>query len=246
MSISYMMTISRDNNHKWVKKALRTMFDAYDIHKWVIGFEVGKNGYKHYQVRFTGNIEFERLKLLFPDAHIEKCTEESDYERKSGYFICDRDNNSILSCRFGRCRTNQRRILQRVYKQSDRGITCVIDYGGNTGKSWLARHLYERGHGYFVPPTIKTVQGIVQFVASGYNGEPIIVIDIPRSSKWTTELYEAIETIKDGIVYDARYSSKTRDIWGVKVLVFTNTKPKLDKLSNDRWELIDGEGKTLS
>lgn len=222
------------------------MFNNYDVHKWIVGYEVGRNGYKHYQIRFTGNIEFERLKELFPDAHIEKCSETDTYERKSGYFICSTDNDSVLSCRFGKLRKNQRRILQQCNKQSDRGITVVLDKVGNSGKTWLGRYLYERNAGFYVPPTIKTTQGIIQFVASGYTEQKYIVIDIPRSCKWTTEMYEAIETIKDGMVFDARYNSKTRDIWGVKVLVFTNNEPKLDKLSADRWDIIDGEGKTLS
>lgn len=115
-----------------------------------------------------------------------------------------------------------------------------VDTKGNVGKSWLCGALYERGLACIVPPTIDTVTKMMQWVASGYRGEPYIVIDIPRSWKWSKELYTAVESIKDGLVYDTRYSAKMRNIRGVKVLCLTNETPKLDKLSVDRWVFFDG------
>ena len=111
---------------------------------------------------------------------------------------------------------------------------------GNQGKSWLCGALYERGLACYVPPTIDTVKGLIQWVASAYRGEPYIIIDIPRSWKWSQQLYVAIESIKDGLVYDTRYTARLKNIRGVKVLCMTNNDPKLDKLSADRWVFFDG------
>lgn len=244
--VVWMLTIPRDENHRYVKRGLLAIIEHNDSHEWVIGFETGKTGYKHYQVRIKVGLTFVALKQHFPDAHIEQANEVWDYEKKEGNFICSRDNDSIISCRFGSCRDNQRRILQHCNKQSDRGITVCVDRMGNSGKTWLGRHLYERGRAVIVPCTIRTTQGIIQYIASAYRGQQYIIVDIPRSSKWTAELYEAIECIKDGLVYDTRYQGKMMDIWGVKVLVFTNTTPKLDKLSNDRWDLIGRDGNPLT
>lgn len=236
MSKTYMLTIPRE---KWVKRALKEFIKLHDIHKWIIAWETGRNGYEHYQVRLTGCIGFDDLKKGFGFAHIEEAVEANMYERKGGYFVCNEDTNDILSCRFGTLRSNQRNIYRKIRKQSDRGITIVFDETGNRGKTWFIRHCYETGRAIYLPSTIRTVQGLIQYVASAYNGQEMILIDIPRSWKWSEELYSAIETIKDGLVYDTRYNASMKDIWGVKVAVFCNTLPKLDKLSIDRWEVID-------
>lgn len=242
MSQIYMLTAPRDKIHK---RAWKEFIKNHDIHKWIIAKETGAGGYEHWQVRLDTCATFEELKSAFPQAHIEKSTQWCNYERKEGNYWSSSDNDSILSCRFGKLRKNQSRILEETIKSGDRTIVCCYDPNGNTGKSWLCRNLYEKGRGYYVPPTIGTTQGIIQFVASGIQQEEIVIIDIPRSSKWTTQLYEAIECIKDGLVYDTRYNAKHRDIWGVKVLVLTNTMPKLDALSIDRWKILDSEGNEI-
>ena len=238
MSETYMLTIPE---YPWVKRGLQAFIEHNDVHKWIIAKETGKGGYKHYQVRMTTGAPFEALKSAFPQAHIEKASEVFEYERKEGRYWTSNDTTQILSCRFGRPKAIQTLILNKCRRQSDRSITVVVDISisGFHGKSWLTRWMYERGMGFYCPPTIETVKGLIQFIASGYRGEEFICIDIPRSWKWSEQLYTAIESIKDGLIYDSRYHTTIRDIWGVKVLVFTNSMPKLNKLSLDRWELID-------
>lgn len=228
------------------KRAIKEFIKMHDIHKWIYAKETGQGGYEHWQVRIYASCSFEELKSAFPEAHIEQSTEWGEYERKEANFVCSEDTIDILRCRYGKLKENQRRILRRIYEQSDRGITVVYDPKGGTGKSFLCRYLFERNLGFYVPPTVRTTQSIIQYVASGYRGQRIIVIDIPRSSRWTNELYEGIEAIKDGLVYDTRYSAKMRDIWGVKILVLTNTCPSLTSLSIDRWEIMDAEGRVLT
>lgn len=242
MTEIFMLTAPRAQVHK---RALKEFIKMHDVHKWIIAKETGAGGYEHWQVRLYTSASFDELKSAFPQAHIEKSTVWSDYERKEGNFVCSEDNNKILSCRYGRLRKNQRKILDELELQSDRGILCCYDPYGCTGKSWLCRYLFERGYGLYVPPTVQTTQGIIQYVCSGYTGQRYVLVDIPRSAKWTNSLYEAIETIKDGLVYDTRYSARMRDIWGVKVLIMTNSKPKLDQLSKDRWTIIGPEGEKI-
>lgn len=243
MTEIYILTAPRDKVHK---RAIKEFIKMHDVHKWIYAKETGVGGYEHWQIRFYTSASFDELKGAFPEAHIEQSTEWSDYERKEANFVSSEDTTDVLRCRYGKLRKNQRRILRQVHLQSDRGITVVYDPKGNTGKSFLSRYLYERNIGFYVPPTVRNTQGIIQYVASGYRGQPIIVIDIPRSSRWTFELYEGIEAIKDGLVYDTRYSAKMRDIWGVKILCLTNTCPNLSSLSMDRWEILKSDGYALT
>lgn len=228
------------------KRLLKLWIQKNDVKKWIIATETGNGGYKHYQVRMDNRESFDRLKTWFPQAHIEKSSDNYEYECKEGYYIRSEDTNAIRMCRFSQLRPNQRRIIRRVKEQNDRTVTVVCDDRGGTGKSFLSRHLFEKRTAFYCPPTISSVQGIIQFICSGYHGEEIIIIDIPRSWKWSKELYTVCEAVKDGLVYDQRYSCKMRDIYGVKLLVMTNSVPTLDRLSADRWDLIGADGLPLS
>lgn len=243
---TYLITLPRNRESIEEVWLLNWMFKN-DIHKWIIAKETGNDGYKHWQIRLRSRYDWNKMKEEFGEkAHIEEASDEWNYERKEGNFIKSDDNTNILGIRYGRLRDNQRRILDEADKTDDRGIVSVVDYNGASGKTWLAVKLHETGRGFYVPPTISNSQGIIQYVASGYNGEEYIVIDIPRSTKWTNQLYVAVETIKDGLVYDTRYHTTIRNIRGVKVIVFCNTKPNLSKLSKDRWRLLDANGEPLT
>ncbi len=225
------------------KKALRIMIEKNDSKKWIIGKERGSNGYEHWQIRIEASNPnfFEWCKIHIPTAHVEKAergVDECAYERKEGQFWSSADRPDVLRQRYGKLRPAQKRAIQALEATNDRQVVVWYDGGGNVGKSWLTGHLWETGQAYYVPPTVDTVKGMIQWVASCYMDggyRPYVIIDIPRSWKWSDQLYTAIESIKDGLIYDTRYHARMINIRGVKVLVLTNTMPKIDKLSQDRW-----------
>lgn len=236
MSQAWMMTIPRNVP----KRALKVMLEKNDVKSWTIGFEVGKDGYRHYQVRLVSSNDafFEWIKAHIPTAHVEKAVQESgDYERKSGSFISSSDTNEIRQVRFGSLRKLQKKILQEVNTQGDREIDVYLDPEGNHGKTWLTIHLWETGKALVVPRASCTPEKISAFVCSAYKGEPYIIIDIPRSRKIDTGLYECIEEIKDGLVFDHRYQGRIRNVRGAKIIIFTNIPLDTKKLSHDRWKL---------
>jgi len=234
-----MLTIERKDTYK-EGNLLFKFFRMNDIKKWVVGAEKGAGGYEHWQVRMQCRYNFEQLKALFPRAHIEEASDTWEYEIKEGKYWTSWDRKENRQQRFGKYRYAQKRVYETLQDTNDREVVVWYDEEGKAGKSWFTRALWERGEAYFCAG-YTSGGAIVQDIASEYikhGWRPIVIIDIPRAGKWTPDLYEAIERIKDGLIKDTRYSASTVNISGVKVLVCTNTKPKLDKLSADRWRII--------
>ena len=241
MSI-WMATIPRTEA---TKRKLRLFFKSQDIKKWVYGRETGAGGYEHYQVRFewldgSNPDAFTIWKDWFYSGHIEQAKSDNwNYEKKSGRYFCWNDNADKIKQRYGPLRRTQQEVLTLLDKTNDRQIVLWRTEMGNQSKSFLCGALWERRLGYYCPPYLNSVKEIIQFVASGYDEEPYIVIDLPRAMKWDKSLYAGIEAIKDGLIAEPRYHAETRNIKGVKVLVMSNTRPDLDKLSKDRWVIYE-------
>lgn len=234
---AWMITAPRSGTSK---REIYEILEQTDAKKWIIAKETGRNGYEHWQIRIIASRPdfFDYVGDRCPKWHIEKAqTEEFAYERKEGKYWTSEDTTEIRICRFGELRRWQKQLTARLKKQSVREIDVVLDTYGNKGKSFYAIALYERGEALVVPRYSCTPEKLSAFVCSAYKGEPIIIIDIPRASKPTTALYETMEEIKDGLVFDPRYCGTTKNIRGVKLVVFTNHKLKLDNLSDDRWVL---------
>lgn len=246
MTETYIIVRPRSKERESVQlvKMMQFMFEN-DVHKWVIASETGNSGYEHWQVRFSirNLTEDEKkdhafLKANFgKSAHIELASDTWKYERKEGLYYTSWDTIEVLQQRYG-TRTNwQERAYNVLQRTNDREIVVCYDESGNHGKSWFTGHLWEIGEAHIVQAQ-NNAKGLIQDCASEYldNGwRPIVIIDIPRTWKWTDDLYVAIERIKDGLIKDARYGSRTINIHGVKVLVFCNQAPDKEKLSDDRW-----------
>lgn len=208
----------------------------YDVKKWIIAKETGKQGYAHWQVRMqiSGDYDqFFKWVQLVTDmrVHIEQSQTWTDYERKEGHFYTSEDTARIRNQRFGKPRWYQQVVIDTLYRTNDREIVCWVDEVGNRGKSWLASHLWETGRAHVLNPTLNASRMIADacsMLTKQYR--PIMVINIPRTWKWTDDLMVTIETLKDGLISDPRYENTTinRD---VMILVMTNSEPKLNKLS---------------
>lgn len=216
-------------------------FWSKDVKKWIVAKETGRFGYEHWQIRYTSRLDWEteiaNWRMLGWEAFLEEASDTWTYERKEGEYYTSDDTVEQLQVRYGTPKLWQERIILWLEGQKDRKVYVLYDARGNHGKTWLVQHLWEKGRACYCPPTLTTVKELIAWVASCYQGEEFILIDIPRSWKWTQELYCAIETIKDGLVYDSRYKAQMRNIRGSKLLVLCNSKPKLDKLSADRWSI---------
>lgn len=243
MSI-WMATIPRSET---TRRKLRLFFESQDIKVWVYGRETGKHGYKHYQIRFewldhNNGDAFDIFKDWFYSGHLE-CAKSTgwEYEKKDGQYFCSDDNDKILRRRYGRFTPEQQLILNLANESDDRQVIVWYDNQGRVGKSFFTSAIWERRMGYYIQPS-NTAKGLMQDVASEVinNGKkPIIVIDIPRTWKWTDDLYFAIEKIKDGLIKETRYKSETINIVGTAVIIMCNSMPTVGKLSADRWVIYE-------
>ena len=79
----------------------------------------------------------------------------------------------------------------------------------------------------------------------GYNLQPIVIFDIPRSRIGTMDhIYGVIEKFLNGMIFVGKYNSHQVCIKPPHVIVFSNDLPKIYNenghftLSKDRWNLI--------
>lgn len=117
----------------------------------------------------------------------------------------------------------------------NRTIHSVNDLVGNAGKSvfctWMEYHKYA-----VRLPFNNCCKDLLQ--AAMKKKSHAYLIDIPRSvdKRKLEEFFTAVEFIKDGYVYDARYHYKERFQSCPCVIIFCNEKVEERYLSRDRWQ----------
>lgn len=236
--------------------------------KWIFQKELGASGYLHYQVRLSlfkkqrmgplGN----KIKHTIIAGHLSLTSNEGakkfNYVMKADTRVegpWKDDDPVILKELIGKKlspwqQTASDDILVNEEKDNTRSINVIYDPFGNRGKSFFVKWMCTK-HNCQRIPKMKDAQEMIQFAMS-FSKKHAYLIDLARSAnkskKTMTELWSAIETIKDGYLYDIRY--KGRDLWmnSVPVWVFTNELPDLKALTEDRWNIwtINYGGKLVS
>lgn len=161
------------------------------------------------------------------------------YERKECIYRTSWDTTGARESRFGKPNSKQLEFLDRLARQNNRQVTVWYNKDGGAGKSWMCRHLWEKGKCTYIMGTSGSADRIIKDFVSAYNGEDIVVLDLPRTCKWNDEMYEVIEHLKDGLVRDDRYGNRTIDVNGIRVGILCNHMPNQSKLSKDRWDIME-------
>jgi len=131
----------------------------------------------------------------------------------------------------------QQQVVDSLTLFVPRTVNVILEKVGNQGKSFLCRYCAAHGLANCIPP-LNSFKEMMQ-MAHGMPKRPAFLVDMPRALPKVrlNEFYAAIERIKDGLLYDPRYSFKERIIDPPVVWVFTNTEPDLSLLSRDRWQI---------
>lgn len=117
---------------------------------------------------------------------------------------------------------------------NDREIIFVVDYVGNSGKSWFAHdycHLHDNAQvltpgkkadmAYALDATIR-----------------VLFVDVPRCKSETLQ-YDFLEDVKNRHVFSTKYEPIVKRLNKVHVVVLMNESPSMDKLSADRYKVIN-------
>jgi len=143
----------------------------------------------------------------------------------------------------------QQDILDHLSTKADgRTLHWYHEPTGNIGKSYLTKYLMCTDQAY-CPDITKPAD-----IFCGYNMEPVVIFDIPRSRIDTMDhIYGVIEKFLNGMIFVGKYASHTMCINPPHVIVFSNDLPKThtDKgnltLSEDRWNIVQlkADGTTI-
>lgn len=150
----------------------------------------------------------------------------------------------------GTCRPWQQKVLDSADTRDSRTINVLIDPQGNKGKSWLVgRAICE---GYPLIPSCGDAQLLIATVCdiltATQNRDPkLMLIDLPRSLNKSRmqSMFHAIEVIKNGHVYDMRYSYKQWSYHSPQIWIMTNEDINTDYMSNDRWKIWSFSGEDI-
>ena len=227
----YDITVSKA---KCPEEILRKWLDE-NGERYAYGRERGEDGYEHFQVRVVlrNPTSWETMREIW--GHSGHCspthTRNFDYVLKEGDFVCSwiKVPDAIRNAQL---RPWQQHLVN--LKQNDREVDCIIDLRGNTGKSFVTKYMCMKNMAINIP--------------SGLTGKDIMrmcmkrpklgtyIFDIPRAgSKQAKETWSAIESIKNGYMWDDRYTWEEMWVDSPRVFVFTNEYPKYDLLSEDRF-----------
>lgn len=199
--------------------------------------ERGKEGYLHWQGVFSLKVKHrlaETKNLLgWNDMHLEPCKSwfgsltytSKDDTRVEGPWT----EKSVLVKTITELRPWQKKIEDECLTEpDDRHIHWFINPRGNIGKTVFAKYMAVR-HGATVLTNGKTAD-----LAYICDSPTIVIFNLARSAEDHFN-YQALESIKDGMILSAKYESRMKLFNPPHVIVLANWGPDTEALSIDRW-----------
>lgn len=232
--------------------------------KWVFQEELSENGYEHFQIRFS-LIKKKRksalVKLLQETEGLQtgsvsptsnagvgkgfQYTMKLDTRVAGPWADTDPEPQFIQrsTLRIKELYPWQKRVEASTKVEELRKVNILMDASGNTGKSTLVKVLEARRLAVKLPLTrdykdiIQMAHGIAVGLTRKDTSLGCFMVDMPRgiAKKDMAGFYSAIETLKDGNLFDMRYKFNKYMIDEPVVWIFTNQLPDLELLSRDRW-----------
>lgn len=119
----------------------------------------------------------------------------------------------------------------------DREILWLWEPEGGIGKTKFCK-LLQAKHGAGVISWGNS--GDILYAVNNMGPKSVYVFDLTRTKSdkiGDSEVYAALEQVKNGMVFNTKYESKTMLMAPPHVIVFSNEKPDTEKMSKDRWTI---------
>lgn len=199
------------------------------------------DGYEHYQgcMSLITKEYFKTVKNMFGDnAHIEptkhimaaiKYCEKLDETHIAGPWTQDKKPMKTISV-LREWQIEALDILQQ--EPDDRSIYWYYDPIGGAGKTKFCKFMLVNHQA-----TVITSGGVKDIAYQLPDNPKIVLFNITRS-KESHVSYEAIESVKDGMITSAKYESKIKYFECPHVAIFANFMPNLTTLTKDRWRIV--------
>lgn len=232
----YDLTLSKEKG--WTREKIIEIMSNKDVHyeRFVVGDEIGEDGYTHLQMRvqFSNPHEEGYVRGLFPGAHTSPshCHDFNYVEKEENFYRSW--EGALAKYRGINLRYWQGQAVAMLREQDDRSIHVIVDPKGGAGKTTVSKYCQVLHFAQYVPP-LAEAQDFMAFAME--KPSKAYIFDMPRCEtlKQKKGMWSAVEQIKNGYVYDKRYSY--RDMWiePPAILVFSNEHPPTEYLSADRW-----------
>lgn len=223
---------------EWLKKTCK---------KWCYQLEKGELTKKlHYQGRVSLKLKA-RMPELWRGIHWSVTSKEN---MDNDFYVCKEDSRVEGPWRdddpyiprqireISELYNWQKELILLAKKWDTRTINVLVDKGSCKGKSILVGKMCcELKIARKIPPlsNYKELMCMVMCMPES----KCYLIDMPRAldKSKQEEFFSALESIKDGHVWDNRYTYKEKWFDSPNVWVFTNTYPDQSLLTPDRWKL---------
>lgn len=218
-----------------------------DLGNYIIGEEIcPKSGKPHLQ----GYIEFHKKTRpleLFRDnkTHWEVAKGNRDANIK----YCSKDGKYITNMKFPKPVVDplkglklfpwQEKALEKIRSTpSPRKIHWYWEKKGCTGKTTFAKHICLNFDALYVAGSNADMKYAISACLESKKEVNIVMLDIPRTKEGFVS-YTGMEEIKNGIFFSSKYESGMCLFNIPHFFVFANFPPEKEKLSLDRWDIIE-------
>lgn len=215
---------------------------------WIIGREIGDSGTPHLQMFFITNkrmriTEFKNVKCLYK-CHVE-AAKGSDEENIK---YCSKDKNFKHSIN---CNVPEELKIINILSPwqeelediiinctSERDIYWIWEDIGGVGKTAFIKYMIAK-HNCLLCGGGKRAD-VINIIFNNKNymtrsGLKVVLFDIPRCNKNIS--WGAIEEIKNGVIINTKFETGTFICNSPVVVIVSNERPDITKLSLDRWNI---------
>lgn len=238
-----------DEDIEYFKKLMETKASKYRWQK-----EKGANGTPHIQgaILWKSARSFSAVKKDLPKCHIEfsknwlaiknYCKKSDTAEGEYGESESEQRFKFTIEDPLSKMELYQwqKDIINIIDSpREERNIYWYWDEDGCKGKTSLARHLciHRKNVLYLCGKASDMKYGLYTAIKGG-NDVKGIIVDLVRSQESFVS-YQGIEELKNGIMYNTKYESEMTIYNWPHIIIFANFEPDRNRLSSDRWNIIN-------